>query len=57
MDFNTTLLAAIIFAFIIAFIFSMFGQGGGSVYSPMLILLGYTVLIATSTSLVLNLIT
>jgi hypothetical protein len=57
MDTNTTLLAAILFAFLVAFIFSMFGQGGGSVYSPMLILLGYTTLLATSTSLVLNLIT
>jgi hypothetical protein len=57
MDINTTLLLAVFFAFLLAFVFSMFGQGGGSVYSPMLILLGYMVLIATSTSLVLNLIT
>jgi uncharacterized membrane protein YfcA len=54
---NSTLLAAIIFSFVIAFIFSMFGQGGGSVYSPLLILLGYSILLSTSTSLVLNLIT
>jgi hypothetical protein len=57
MDLNVTLVAAVIFAFVIAFVFSMFGQGGGSVYSPMLILLGYMTLLATSTSLVLNLIT
>lgn len=57
MDINTTLLLAIFFSILIAFVFSMFGQGGGSVYSPILILLGYTVLISTSTSLVLNLIT
>ena len=57
MDINTTLLSAVIFAFLIAFIFSMFGQGGGSVYSPLLILLGYSILLSTSTSLVLNLIT
>ncbi len=57
MDINSTLLMAIIFSFLLAFIFSMFGQGGGSVYSPLLILLGYAVLISTSTSLVLNLIT
>jgi hypothetical protein len=56
-DINTTLLFAVIFAFVIAFIFSMFGQGGGSVYSPLLILLGYAIMISTSTSLVLNLIT
>jgi uncharacterized membrane protein YfcA len=57
MDINTTLLLTVIFAFVIAFIFSMFGQGGGSVYSPLLLLLGYPILLSTSTSLVLNLIT
>jgi len=57
MDINITLLLTIIFVFVIAFIFSMFGQGGGSVYSPLLILLGYPILLSTSTSLVLNLIT
>ena len=57
MDLNITLLLAVIFVFVIAFIFSMFGQGGGSVYSPLLILLAYPVLLSTSTSLVLNLIT
>lgn len=57
MDINTTLLLAVFFSFLLAFVFSMFGQGGGSVYSPLLIVLGYTVLISTSTSLVLNLIT
>lgn len=51
------LLAAVIFVFLIALIFSMFGQGGGSVYTPTLFLLGYAVLISASTSLVLNLIT
>jgi len=57
MDINSTVLAAVFFSFLIAFIFSMFGQGGGSVYSPLLILLGYSILLSTSTSLVLNLIT
>jgi len=54
---DTILLAAIILVFFIALIFSMFGQGGGSVYTPTLFLLGYAVLISASTSLVLNLIT
>jgi hypothetical protein len=54
---DIVLLYAVIFAFAIAFVFSMFGQGGGSVYSPLLILLGYLVLVSTSTSLFLNLIT
>ena len=57
MDINSTVVAAVIFAFLIAFIFSMFGQGGGSIYSPMLILLGFSIMLSTSTSLVLNLIT
>lgn len=48
---------AVIMVFLISIIFSMFGQGGGSVYSPTLILLGYVVVISTSTSLVLNLLT
>lgn len=51
------LLYTLILVFLISFVFSMFGQGGGSVYSPVLILLGYLVLISTSTSLFLNLIT
>ena len=38
---SSTVIAAVIFAFVIAFIFSMFGQGGGSVYSPLLLLLGF----------------
>lgn len=49
--------AAVITVFLVSIIFSMFGQGGGSVYTPTLFLLGYAVLISTSTSLVLNLIT
>ncbi len=49
--------AAVIAVFLVSIIFSMFGQGGGSVYTPTLFLLGYAVLISTSTSLVLNLIT
>jgi hypothetical protein len=57
MEISSTLIMAVIFAFVIAFVFSMFGQGGGSVYSPLLITLGYAILLSTSTSLVLNLIT
>ncbi len=57
MAISSTLIYAVIFAFAIAFIFSMFGQGGGSVYSPLFITLGFAILLSTSTSLVLNLIT
>jgi uncharacterized membrane protein YfcA len=49
------IIISIVFA--IAFFFSMFGQGGGSIYTPALYLLGYAVLVSVSTSLVLTLLT
>jgi uncharacterized protein len=48
---------ATVSVFLISIVFSMFGQGGGSVYTPTLFLLGYAALVSTSTSLVLNLMT
>lgn len=42
---------------IVSFVFSMFGQGGGSLYTPILFLLGYATSASVSTSLVLNLVT
>ena len=54
---DSTILIAIAAVFIVSIIFSMFGQGGGSVYTPILFLLGYAALTSISTSLVLNLIT
>ena len=54
---DSTLLIAIVAVFIVSIIFSMFGQGGGSLYTPILFLLGYATLTSISTSLVLNLIT
>lgn len=57
MEISSSVLSAAGFALVIAFIFSMFGQGGGSLYSPVLILLGYSVAHSTSTSLVLVFIT
>jgi len=54
---DTTLLIAIAAVFLVSIIFSMFGQGGGSLYTPILFLLGYAALVSISTSLVLNLIT
>ena len=51
------LLVAVATIFLISVVFSMFGQGGGSVYTPTLFLLGYATLVSTSTSLVLNLAT
>ena len=55
MDFSLEI--AIVAVFLVAAVFSMFGQGGGSVYTPTLVLLGYGVLVSVSTSLVLNLVT
>ncbi len=54
---DSTVLIAIVAVFIVSIIFSMFGQGGGSLYTPILFLLGYAALTSISTSLVLNLIT
>ncbi len=48
---------AVVSVFLISVVFSMFGQGGGSLYTPTLFLLGYATLISVSTSLVLNLVT
>jgi uncharacterized membrane protein YfcA len=48
---------AVISVLLVSIVFSMFGQGGGSLYTPILFLLGYTALISVSTSLVLNLVT
>jgi uncharacterized protein len=54
---DTTLLIAVIAVFLVSIVFSMFGQGGGSLYTPILYLLGYAAVVSISTSLVLNLIT
>ncbi len=48
---------AVISVFLVAIVFAMFGQGGGSLYTPIFVLLGFTTLISVSTSLVLNLVT
>lgn len=48
---------AIVSVFLVSFVFSMFGQGGGSLYTPILFILGYATLVSVSASLVLNLIT
>ncbi len=50
-------MTAVVSVFLISVVFSMFGQGGGSVYTPTFFLLGYATLVSTSTSLVLNLVT
>jgi uncharacterized membrane protein YfcA len=54
---DPSLIIAVVAVFLVSIIFSMFGQGGGSLYTPILFLIGYSALISISTSLVLNLIT
>ncbi len=54
---DLTLGFAVVAVFLISVVFSMFGQGGGSLYTPTLFLLGYAALVSVSTSLVLNLVT
>jgi len=41
----------------VSVVFSMFGKGGGSLYTPVLVMLGYGVASAIPTSLFLNLVT
>jgi uncharacterized membrane protein YfcA len=52
---DTTLIAEFLVVLVISLVFSMFGKGGGSLYTPILILFGLAVSAAVSTSLFLNL--
>ena len=45
---DSTLIVAIVAVFVVSIIFSMFGQGGGSLYTPILFLLGYAALTSIS---------
>jgi len=54
---NTTLLIAFFVVLAISVVFSMFGKGGGSLYTPVLVMLGWEVSTAISTALFLNLVT
>ncbi|HOK77702.1 MAG TPA: sulfite exporter TauE/SafE family protein [Verrucomicrobiota bacterium] len=54
---NTTLLIAFFVVLLISGVFSMFGKGGGSLYTPVLVMLGMAVGPAISTALFLNLVT
>jgi uncharacterized protein len=42
---------------VIAWVYSMFGMGGGSLYTPVLLFLGYSTRVSISTALVLNCLT
>jgi uncharacterized membrane protein YfcA len=54
---NTTLFIAFLVVLVISGVFSMFGKGGGSLYTPVLVMLGMEVGQAISTALFLNLVT
>ena len=54
---NTAHLIAYFAVLTVSVVFSMFGKGGGSLYTPVLVMLGYGVSAAIPTSLFLNLVT
>lgn len=54
---NSTTLIAFFVVLLVSGIFSMFGKGGGSLYTPVLVMLGMAVGPAISTALFLNLVT
>jgi len=54
---NTTMFFAFLVVLVISAVFSMFGKGGGSLYTPVLVMLGLEVGAAISTALFLNLVT
>jgi len=51
------LIIAFVIILVVSGVFSMFGKGGGSLYTPVLVMLGMTVGPAISTALFLNLVT
>jgi len=54
---TTFMLIAFVTILLISGVFSMFGKGGGSLYTPVLVMLGLAVGAAISTALFLNLVT
>jgi len=54
---NTAVLIAFFVVLVISVVFSMFGKGGGSLYTPVLVMLGWALNTAISTALFLNLVT
>lgn len=54
---NSNILVFFFVVFIISVVFSMFGKGGGSLYTPILVMLGYEIGTSISTALFLNLVT
>ena len=54
---QTSILVSFLVVLVISGVFSMFGKGGGSLYTPVLVMLGMAVGPAISTALFLNLVT
>ena len=54
---NTAALIAFFVVLAISVVFSMFGKGGGSLYTPVLVMLGWDLTTSISTALFLNLVT
>jgi uncharacterized protein len=53
---DEALVAAVVLVLAVSVVFSMFGLGGGVLYTPILLLLGFAVSASVSTALVLNLV-
>lgn len=54
---SASMLIAFFVVLVVSGVFSMFGKGGGSLYTPVLVMLGMTIGPAISTALFLNLVT
>ncbi len=54
---STTFIIAFVAVLAVSVVFSMFGKGGGSLYTPVLVMLGWDVGVSISTALFLNLVT
>jgi hypothetical protein len=54
---TTAVLVAFFVVLVISVVFSMFGKGGGSLYTPVLVMLGWDLGTSISTALFLNLVT
>ena len=54
---TTSVLIAFFVVLVVSAVFSMFGKGGGSLYTPVLVMLGWELSTSISTALFLNLVT
>jgi hypothetical protein len=54
---TTAVFLAFLVVLVVSAVFSMFGKGGGSIYTPVLVMLGWELTTSISTALFLNLVT